>query len=140
MAASQESKGEWFYYNGIFLLPPLEGVDKNLFLFSGEDNSVILWSVPEDGGNGSCQPGETYDFRDVRPLKINGQYYKFKVMCLNGNKLLAPSTEYGKKFLTDAVMNRNSIRVSLGDGLTYNYPPSNIGGLLARKKEISQAK
>lgn len=139
-AASQESKGEWFFNEGLVLLPPLEGFEKNIFLFSGQDNNVILWSVPDDGGNGYCKPGETTDFVDINPIKINEQYYKFTYMCLNGNTLLVPKTNEGKSYLTNTVMSKKTVAVSLGDGLTLHYPPSNIEGMLAKKKIMSQAR
>ena len=139
-AASQESKGEWFFSKGLVLLPPLEGFDKNVFLFSGKNNSVILWSVPADGGNGYCQPDDTYDFVDINPISINDQYYKFAYMCLHGNALLVPKTDEGKEFLTNLVMSRKPVKISLGDGLVFHYPPSNIQGMLAKKKTMSLAK
>lgn len=137
----QEKKGEWFFTSPWVLLPPLEGFKRNVFLFSGDDNSVVLWSFySADEGAGYCKLNETREFGDITPLSINGEFYKFMVVCLNGGSLIIPKTDAGKKNLTDIVMSRKPLTVSFSDGLTFHYPPSNVADMLAKKQAMKNAK
>lgn len=138
----QEKKGIWFFSAPWVLLPPIEGFEKNMFLFSGDDNSVVLLSFYNNGEDdtGYCKAGETREFGDISPLSINGEFYKFFVVCLNGNSLIIPKSDIGKENLTNIVMSKKPLTVSIGDGVVFHYPPSNVTEMLAKKNAMKNAK
>ncbi|MCE0989313.1 hypothetical protein [Pseudomonas alloputida] len=50
-----------------------------------------------------CAQGESSNLSESGPYKINDVYVKFQSMCLNGTRLLGPSTPQGKAFMLNAL-------------------------------------
>jgi len=50
-----------------------------------------------------CGKSETSDLSEAGPYKINGVNVRFTEACINGTRVLAPTTPEGKEFFTHAI-------------------------------------
>ncbi|WP_175980028.1 hypothetical protein [Caballeronia zhejiangensis] len=79
-----------------------------------------------DFGGKVCHDGEDLPVTDTTPISINGQLVKFKMACINGTRIMQPSSPAGKKFLNAAVASGRPVTLDDGYGRPLHYPGTTL--------------
>ncbi|WP_141755128.1 hypothetical protein [Burkholderia plantarii] len=124
--------GQWRQLaNTLYILSPSEP-SKTYLGASIDDRTKDMAINIFDLSNDVCKSGEDAPIQDASPININGQFVKFKTVCINGVHILQPASDTGKRFLNTAVISGHPVTVDAGDGVTLHYPGSTIAPVRAK--------
>jgi len=116
-----------------YLLAPAE--DRKILASAGLSNDQISVNLIDISG-AMCGESETSDLSAAGPYKVNGTNVKFTQACLNGTRVVSPTTPEGKEFFTKA-MTTGPATVELDLGIVLHFDSQ---GFEAVKKTMLETK
>ncbi|MFM0135063.1 hypothetical protein [Caballeronia grimmiae] len=124
--------------NTLFVLQSQEKADLLLGANVDSRTNDLAINVFDFGGK-LCREGEDQSVSDAMPISINGQMVRFISGCINGTRILQPSSPSGKKFLNDAVASGQPVVLDEGNNRPLHYPGTNLSAVRSKLRAARDA-
>ncbi|MDR5815826.1 hypothetical protein QCE62_19755 [Caballeronia sp. LZ033] len=130
---------------------PWRSVSTTLFVLQSQEKADLLLGANVDSrtndmtinlfdfGGKICHDGQDEPVSSATPISINGQLVRFISGCINGTRILQPSSARGKKFLNDAVASGQPVVLDEGFNRPLHYPGTNTSAIRGKLRAARDA-